>query len=168
DELWELLENPANDPDQRFRAACALAAFAPDDPRWDKVRDDVVAKLAAQEPFEIARWTELLKPMRKALLPRLAAFLEDEERSPGQRRRIANIFANYAAEMPDAYARLEKRLADESAPDAPAEKKLELTKRQANIGVALLVMDRGEKVWPLLKHSPDPTLRSFLIERLGR
>jgi formylglycine-generating enzyme required for sulfatase activity len=28
-------------------------------------------------------------------------------------------------------------------------------------------MDRGEKIWPLLKHSPDPTLRSFLIERLG-
>ena len=28
-------------------------------------------------------------------------------------------------------------------------------------------MGKGEKVWPLLKHSPDPTLRSYLIERLG-
>jgi len=50
DGFWELLEHPANDPDQRFRAACALAAFAPNDPRWDKVRDDVAGKLAAQKP----------------------------------------------------------------------------------------------------------------------
>jgi formylglycine-generating enzyme required for sulfatase activity len=167
DGFWELLENPANDPDQRFRAAGALAAFAPDDPRWDKVRDDVAGKLAAQKPFEIARWAEVFKSMRKVLLPALAAFLEDEKRSPAERELIANIYGKYAPDVPDAYARLETRLADESGPDAPAEKKLELTKRQANIGVALLVMDRGEKVWPLLRHSPDPTLRSFLIERLG-
>ncbi len=165
--LWELLENPAHDPDQRFRAACALAAFAPDDPRWDMARDDVAGKLAAQEPFEVARWTELLKPVRQALLPPLADFLEDEKRSPAERRLIANIYGNYAADVPDAYARLEKRLADESTPNALAEKKLALTKKQANIGVGLLVMDRGEKVWPLLKHSPDPTLRSYLMQRLG-
>jgi formylglycine-generating enzyme required for sulfatase activity len=165
--LWELLENPANDPDQRFRAACALAVFAPHDPRWDKARDDVAGKLAAQEPFEIARWTEVLKPMRNALLPPLAACLEDEKRSPAERRLIANIYGSYAADVPDAYIRLEKWLAEPSASDARYEKKLELTKKQANIGVGLLVMDHGEKVWPLLKHSPDPTLRSFLIERMG-
>jgi formylglycine-generating enzyme required for sulfatase activity len=167
DEFWELLENPANDPDQRFRAACALAAFDPDNPRWYKVRDDVAGKLAAQKPFEMARWAELLRPMRKVLLPPLAAFLEDEKRSPTERELIANIYGSYAADVPEAHARLEKRLADASAPDAPAEKQLERTKQQANLGVALLVMDRGEKVWPLLKHSPDPTLRSYLIERLG-
>src|SRR5262249_53676118 len=153
--------------DQRFRAACALAAFAPDDPRWQKVGDDVAGKLAAQKPFEMARWAEGLKPVRKKLLPLLAAFLEDDKRSPAGGGLIANIYGSYAADVPDAYARLEKRLADESAPDASAEKKLELTKRQANVGVGLLVMDRGDKVWPLLKHSPDPTLRSYLIERLS-
>jgi energy-coupling factor transporter ATP-binding protein EcfA2 len=71
DGLWELVKNAANDPDQRFRAACALAVFAPEDPRWEKARDDVARKLAAQEPFEIARWTELLRPVRKSLLPPL-------------------------------------------------------------------------------------------------
>jgi len=167
DGLWELLENPKEALDQRFRAACALAAVAPDDPRWDKARDEVAGKLAAQEPFAIARWADLLKPVRKALLPPLAVFLEDEKRSPAERRLIANIYGNYAADVPEAYARLEKRLAEESAPDALAEKKLELTKQQANIGVGLLMLDRGTQVWPLLKHSPDPTLRSFLIERLG-
>jgi formylglycine-generating enzyme required for sulfatase activity len=165
--LWELLTKASADPDQRFRAACALAAFAPDDPRWDKVRDDVAGKLAAQKPFEIARWTEALRPVRKALLPPLAGFLEDEKRSPAERGLIANVYGSYAADFPDAYVRLEKRLADAGAPDAPPERKLELTKKQANLGVSLLVMDHSDKVWPLLKHSPDPTLRSFLIERIG-
>jgi formylglycine-generating enzyme required for sulfatase activity len=144
-----------------------LAAFAPDDPRWDKVQDDVAGKLAAQKPFEIARWAEVLRPMRKVLLPPLAAFLEDEKHSPTERELIANIYGNYAADVPDAYAQLEQRLAEVSAPNAPAEEKNERTKQQANLGVALLVMDHGEKVWPLLKHSPDPTLRSYLIERVG-
>jgi formylglycine-generating enzyme required for sulfatase activity len=38
---------------------------------------------------------------------------------------------------------------------------------QANLGIALLLLGRGEKVWPLLKDRTDPTLRSFLIEGLG-
>jgi serine/threonine protein kinase/formylglycine-generating enzyme required for sulfatase activity len=42
-----------------------------------------------------------------------------------------------------------------------------LPKRAANAAVALLRMDAAGKVWPLLKHSPDPTLRSYLIHRLG-
>ena len=42
-----------------------------------------------------------------------------------------------------------------------------LAKRQANAAVALLRMNQPEKVWPLLKHSPDPRVRSYLIHRLS-
>jgi eukaryotic-like serine/threonine-protein kinase len=42
-----------------------------------------------------------------------------------------------------------------------------LAKRQVNAAVALLRINRPEKVWPLLKHSPDPRVRSYLIHRLG-
>ncbi len=28
-------------------------------------------------------------------------------------------------------------------------------------------MHQPEQLWPLLKHSPDPTVRSYLIHRLG-
>jgi formylglycine-generating enzyme required for sulfatase activity len=42
-----------------------------------------------------------------------------------------------------------------------------LAKQQVNAAVALLRMNRPEKVWPLLKHSPDPRVRSYLIHRLG-
>src|SRR4029077_2014252 len=105
--------------------ACALAVFAQQDPRWEKARDDVARKLAAQKPFEIARWTELLKPMRKALLQPLAAFLEDEKRTPAERGLIANIFGSYAADVPDAYARLEEQLATASETADPADKELD-------------------------------------------
>ncbi len=40
-------------------------------------------------------------------------------------------------------------------------------KRQANAAIALIQMGRTEKSWSLLKHSPDPTLRSYLVHRLG-
>jgi formylglycine-generating enzyme required for sulfatase activity len=47
------------------------------------------------------------------------------------------------------------------------EKREKLAKRQANAAVALLRMNQPEKVWSLLKHSPDPRVRSYLIHRLG-
>jgi len=40
-------------------------------------------------------------------------------------------------------------------------------KRQANAAVALIRMGRTDKSWSLLKHSPDPSLRSYLVHRLG-
>jgi serine/threonine protein kinase/formylglycine-generating enzyme required for sulfatase activity len=40
-------------------------------------------------------------------------------------------------------------------------------KRQANAAGALIRMGRLAKSWPLLKHSPDPSLRSYLVHRLG-
>jgi serine/threonine protein kinase/formylglycine-generating enzyme required for sulfatase activity len=46
--------------------------------------------------------------------------------------------------------------------------KLEFDKRQANAAVALLKMDRGDAVWPLLRAQPDPTTRHMLIHRLSR
>jgi formylglycine-generating enzyme required for sulfatase activity/WD40 repeat protein/tetratricopeptide (TPR) repeat protein/tRNA A-37 threonylcarbamoyl transferase component Bud32 len=42
-----------------------------------------------------------------------------------------------------------------------------LAKRQANAAVALLRLNQADKVWPLLKQSPDPRLRSYLIDRLA-
>ena len=42
-----------------------------------------------------------------------------------------------------------------------------LGKRQANAAVALLRMGQEEEVWPLLKHNPDPRVRSWVIHRLS-
>jgi serine/threonine protein kinase len=42
-----------------------------------------------------------------------------------------------------------------------------LAKRQANAAVALLRLGKPEQVWPILKHSPDPRVRSYLIHYLS-
>ena len=165
--LWKLLENAKGDQAERFRAASALAAFAADDPRWEKVSDDVAASLVVQKPNEIAQWADGLKGVKKWLMQPLGGFLEDEKRSLSEKGLIASIYGTYAADMPDGYVRLEQRLTGQSEPNATMEAKITLAKRQASIGTALLVMGRGEKIWPLLKHRPDPTMRSFLMEWLG-
>jgi len=167
DRLWTLLENPQNDQDERLRAACALTAFAPDDPRWEKANGDVAAALVVQKPFVIAQWTDAFKGAGKWLLPPLADFLVDEKRSVSERGLIVPVYGTYAADVPDAYARLEKQLDEKSDTNASVEAKVALAKKQASIGVALLVMGRTEKVWPLFEHRVDPTLRSYLIDRAG-
>src|SRR5262249_10866661 len=43
-----------------------------------------------------------------------------------------------------------------------------LAKRQANAAVALLGLGQADQVWPLLEHSEDPSLRTYLIHRFSR
>ena len=40
-------------------------------------------------------------------------------------------------------------------------------KRQGNAAVVLLRLGAGERVWPALRHSPDPTTRSYIIDRIA-
>jgi formylglycine-generating enzyme required for sulfatase activity len=144
-----------------------LSLYAPDDSRWDKISSAVAAMLVVQKPFVIAQWTDALRGAGQWLMPPLGEFLGDEKRSVAERGLIATVYGTYAAELPDAYARLEQVLAELSGPGASEEVKVTLARRQASIGTALLVMGRTERVWPLLKHKADPTLRSYLIDRAG-
>ena len=72
-----------------MRAACALARYAPDDPRWEKVGGDVAGKLVTENALVLGPWVEALRPVRGVLLPPLAGFLEDDKRSAEQRRTVA-------------------------------------------------------------------------------
>jgi formylglycine-generating enzyme required for sulfatase activity len=47
------------------------------------------------------------------------------------------------------------------------EEKERLAKRQANAAVALLRLNQPERVWPLLRHQPDPRVRSYVLARVG-
>ena len=42
-----------------------------------------------------------------------------------------------------------------------------LAKRKANAAVALLRINQPAKVWPLLTHSPDPRVRSYLVHKFS-
>jgi hypothetical protein len=62
-----------------------------------------------------------------------------------------------------------QRILEEGAPaqDHLAERDA-LARRQAQAAIALTRLGKPERLWPLLRHSPDPTLRSYLIRDLGR
>jgi hypothetical protein len=49
----------------------------------------------------------------------------------------------------------------------PKDAKESLAMRQANAAVMLLRMDAAEQMWPLLKHSADPRVRSYIIHWLS-
>jgi serine/threonine protein kinase len=111
--LWAVLADAKADPGPRLRAACVLAAYAPDDPRWENVSGDVVARLLAESALLVGRWAEALQPVRRILLPPLAVALLEEKRSTAERRIITGIYAGYAEGVPDAFGPLGKVLAEE-------------------------------------------------------
>ena len=61
-------------------------------------------------------------------------------------------------------AELAKKAHSEIADDDRELVKDQLTRRQATASVALAQLGHANQVWPLLKHSDDPRLRSWLIE----
>jgi formylglycine-generating enzyme required for sulfatase activity len=127
----------------------------------------VAGRLVAEQALVVGKWAEALRPVRRSLLPPLAALLLEEGRAAESRRLITGIYAGYVEGVPDALAPLEPVLAEQSDPKAAKPAGAALVRRQANAAVALAAMGRGEKVWPLLRHAPDPALRSYLIDRLG-
>jgi formylglycine-generating enzyme required for sulfatase activity len=166
--LWAVLEGTGGGREQRFRAACALAAYAPDDPRWEKVGAEVAAKLVGESELSIGKWADALQPAGQWLLPPLAAFVEDENRPGSERRLIAKLYGNYAEGKPGAFAPLEQVLAEQGKAGASEQVRTDVAKRQACVGAALLTMGRGDKVWPLFRLTADPEGRSHLVWRVGQ
>ncbi len=165
--LWAVLEDAKGDPGQRLRAACTLAVYALDDGRWEQVSGDVAGLLVAENALVVGQWARALKPVGRHLLAPLALLLLQEKSGAAERRTITGIYASYAGEAPNAFAPLEAVLAEESGPKATADERLALNQRQANAAAALAALGRWGTVAPLLRHKPDPTLRSYLIDRLG-
>jgi serine/threonine protein kinase len=161
--LWSELA-AGKDPARRFRAACALAEYAPGDSRWEEFGAFVVQRLVDENALVLSYWKELLEPVGGRLLGALAASLEDRHWSAALRRRITDLYRGFAEGQPGAFLPLEERLA---AGDARGVDRVERAKQRANVAAALVALGRGEKAWPLLIHTDDPTVRSYLIERLG-
>ncbi len=195
EQLWTAVEQPAQgEEQQRLRAACALATYDPDSQRWTKVREQVTDDLVGVPAVYLATWMESLRPVRGQLQAPLAAVYRDAKRRETERSLATDILADYAADQPQVLADLLMDADDQQfaviypkfkeqseralpvvtseidrklPPDAKDDDKEKLAKRQANGAVALLRMNKPAQVWPLLKHSPDPRARSYLIHRLA-
>lgn len=192
-QLWQDVAT-AGTPRQRFAAACALAAYDPDSPKWQETNAFVASQLVAVEPVQLNLWMELCRPVRSQLLKPLALLYRQSPRE-AERSLAANILSDYAAPehldlladllldgddkqfsvllakletRPEDMIRLAEQTADDALRGRPSESEKEtLGKRQANAAVALFRMGRQESAWRLLQHSEDPRARSYLIHRLG-
>ncbi len=191
--LWNATSDSKRATQQRFQAACALATYAPGDQRWQQIAGLVAGHLVTLQTSDLVAWREALRPAKNQLVEPLAAIYRNPSLDPQQRSFATETLADYAADQPKVLADLvmdadEKQFAmifrklqergeeglpllqgeiKKPMPETTEEAKEALAKRQANAAVALVRMDHAAEVWPLLKHSPDPRVRSYLIHGFG-
>ena len=196
--LRSLLENSQADPEQRFRAACALAN---PDQIGSNTGSEAVYRLIAERllaiinpnPSYYSPLIETLHPVRNRLLAPLSTIFRDKKKSESERSLATSILADYASDDPDLLADLlldseekpfailfdrlkahqertlpllEAEVAKKASSEAKDAEKDHLAQRQARAAVALVRLGEGEKVWTLLRHSPDPSVRSFIVNWL--
>ena len=193
--LWALVEGDDTETSRRFRAACALADFDPDNSRRRLDAPTVVAMLTTESPLVLGHWIEALRPIRADLIPALIRVYEDRGR-PEEGYIAACVLADYLALDTDALLRLaldaeprqlsvlmprlkrdlaaaipvlERELARPTPVGANDEREgaRGAPDRKANAAAILLESGRDDGIWPLLASRPDPGFRTHLIHHLG-
>ena len=197
DRLWKVLNDPNLDVHQRFRAACALANVKAETQQWDAVAGLVADRLlesVLKNPSHYPPLIKTLRPVRDRLVAPLSRTFRDQGKLESERSLATSILSEYAADRPDvlsdllmdaappqfavlfphtqavafqALTVLESELVRKPTPQATEDDKDKLAQRQARAAVALVRLGRTEKVWPLLRHSADPRVRSFIVNWLN-
>jgi serine/threonine protein kinase/formylglycine-generating enzyme required for sulfatase activity len=104
--LWGVLKDPTRERSARLRAAAALAAYDPRNPRWEEGRGDVALALVHEERLQLAQWTELLRPARGWLTPALRGLYLDARQSESMRTAATLVLAEYLRDDPAAVSEL--------------------------------------------------------------
>ncbi len=191
--LWSVLDSSKPGDVSLLPAAGALVLYDPENGRWAEVIDKVAKALLSVNSISLGDWLKYLTDVRSKLKPPLATIFRDKKLSESERTQVTNILADYASDDPDLLADLlldseekpfavlfdklkarqeravpvlEAELARKPAPDATADAQDQLAQRQARAAVALLRWGQGEKAWTLLRHSPDPSVRSYIVNWL--
>ncbi len=195
DDYWQIAtegETPAH----RFQAACVLASYDTQNEQWQQQElvEFVAGHLVSVLPSELLPWRNALRPVNDHLYVPLVSIYRDASRDTQVRGfacdTLADCLSNDAEGLFDLLAEAsEKQFAPmygtltnhqeraielgnievtkrfpEGANEADKEA---LAMRQANAAVMLLRMDASDQVWPLLRHSPDPRVRSYIIHWLS-
>lgn len=190
--LWETALDSKHSRERRFLAACALAQFASNDPRWSEIAALVSGHLVSREASDFLAWRDALAPARVQLVDALSTIYADVDEENQNRRYAAQALATYCSDDPsrlfnllaDAehfqFSTILPRLAAHKEKGAglaqaelirlPVDKATEdekeaLAWRQVNAAVALVSMGITEPVKLFLKQSADPRARSYFIHQ---
>lgn len=193
---WEIAKDNGEDAARRFQAACALASYDSGNEHWrDREFAAFVANhLVNSLPSALLPWRTALRPVKDELTAPLSAIYRSDEKGEQVRSFATLTLADYLDDKPyelfdllaganemqfaTILARLTHHhdrsialaiaeIAKTPSLDSSEEQKEALAKRQANAAVMLMRMDAAKHVWPLLKHSADPRLRSYIIHWLA-
>ena len=159
-QLWSVLESARPSDPRLLPAVGALALYEPASPRWAAVAGTVAQALVSVNTIHLGAWLDALRPVREKLTAPLAAILRDTKRSESEYMQAANILAS------EAVAFVEAELDKKPTPQASEADREEMAQSQARLAVTIVRLGRTEKVWPLLRHSPDPGVRSYLVNWL--
>ncbi len=180
----------------RAACALAFVDAAADTRRWDAVSGFVADRLlesVLNNPSHYSSLIKTLRPVRDRLISPLSRTFRDPGKPESERSLATSILSDYAADRPDVLADLlmdaagpqfnilfaqakasasqtttvlDSELAKKPSLGAKEDDKDKLAQRQARAAVALVRLGRTERVWPLLRHSADPRLRSFIVNWL--
>jgi formylglycine-generating enzyme required for sulfatase activity len=195
--LWSVLDSAKPGDAGLLPTAAALALYDPASARWDDRDGKVAEALVTANSLVLGSWLEALRPVRGKLTTPLAQTFRDTQRPEDIRSKATDILAEYTQDGPGLLAQLlmdadpksfvrlfpmAERQADRTVPvfqavlaqrgttehTADSEQlKDRRAERQARAAVALIRLGHAAEVWPLLRHSADPRLRSFLVNWLN-
>ncbi|MBY0522853.1 MAG: SUMF1/EgtB/PvdO family nonheme iron enzyme [Gemmataceae bacterium] len=185
--LWSIALDPMAKRSQCLRALVALAHFDPENSRWPVAAEHGVPALL--DEWHFPSWGEALYPVRSAFqepLTRVFRASADADDCVAS----ALILAEFDADRPNLlvdllldadpkqhailWPKVKDRAVEASSfllaeldrqppGDFFAPESERMARRQAKAALALLNLGQPERTWQLLRHTPDPRVRSHLI-----
>ncbi|MEM0926133.1 MAG: SUMF1/EgtB/PvdO family nonheme iron enzyme, partial [Planctomycetota bacterium] len=96
--LWSRAVDVAANPEDRFRAACMLSTFDPDDPRWQNLAGITTTVLLEQDPISAGAWSRLLQPAAAWIFDAMATtFRMREEASALKKELTARLLVRFGS-----------------------------------------------------------------------
>jgi formylglycine-generating enzyme required for sulfatase activity/serine/threonine protein kinase len=190
---WKSAEQARAGHPPYFRALVALAAFDPDNPAWQDHAEPFTEQLLTANALHLETWRPALAPIRRVLQEPLAQVCRGRKLSDHKMAAalLLALFSDdrprwltdmaldlesreYLVMLPQIYNHrrevlplLQGELAKTPAETATDADKDHLAFRQANAFITLLHLEVADPGWTrLLKHTPDPSRRTFLIHHL--
>ena len=196
DTYWMVISDSDSTDETKFRAAAALAQLDPSSARWNDntLAQMIAARLTSVSSPFVPYWRDALRPKRDALFAPLLITYESSATTSQQRASSLATLRSYFATNPirlcevmfasghEGFRTLLPELTSHpSVVESSAKSQLEadwrsipdedlkdrVARRVANAALALYALGQYHELWPLLRHSNDPRVRSNIVHALA-